>query len=128
MPDPKDFSPTPAVQWVDRHPPQEVTLPSGNRAVVKRPNFYIFGRSGQVPKRVQKAQERREAAAESRRVPSPEHVAERLEDVELMVNWAMTKAFVDPVVSLDPREGAVLAADISADDKTYVLEFLEIEV
>lgn len=138
MADQKQFAPTPASQWTDPHPAQEVTLPSGNRAIIKRPNFYILGRSGLTPAKVDAAQKRAKAAgakaAAAKAAPTtPEDIVERLEDVEVMVNWSTTKAFLKPVVTLieaeaDPDKDIIHVSHLSADDKSFVLEVLKIEV
>jgi hypothetical protein len=123
------FTPTPASAWVDPNPPREVELPSGNKAVVKKPNLYILGRTGQVPQKVAKA------AARTKKTDGitsgsldVRAIAARIDDIELYVDWALTRAFISPRVTLDAEEGAVPVAALTADDKAFVLEVLEIEV
>lgn len=127
MTDSEQFTPTPAAAWVDPHPAQDVVLPSGNRARIKKPNLYILGRSGQVPAKVEAAAERSKAPARPVEMTA-QVVSERTEDVELFVDWVMTRAFLEPRVTLMLEDGAVPAAAISADDKSFVIETLGIEV
>jgi hypothetical protein len=121
------FAPTPAAEWVDPHPAQEVTLPSGNRARIKKPNLYILGRTGQVPAKVVKAQERR-AAKQPEKEMTVAEISERTEDVELFVDWVLTRCFLEPRLAAGSENGHLSVAMLTADDKAFVIATLEIEV
>ena len=119
------FAPTPVAEWVDPHPAQDVTLPSGNRARIKKPNLYILGRTGQVPAKVVKAQERSAKPAKELTVAE---IAERSEDVELFVDWVLTRCFIEPRVALVAQNGDLPLSMLTADDKAFVIKTLDIEV
>ena len=132
MSDVKQFAPTPAGEWSDPNPPQDVELPSGRYARIKKPNLYILGRTGQVPAPVEKAQKRRAEAKPAPMTPDAVELMQRIEaraeDVEVYVNWVMTRAFLEPRVSADGAGDTVPVSALTADDKTFVIETLGIEV
>lgn len=125
--EPVELVPTPATEWVDPQPAKQVTLPSGNSAIIKKPNFYVLARTGQVPPRAKKATAHSQAAAK-KTDPTPEQIMDRLDDIELYVDWALVKAFIEPRVTFTQEAGAVPVSALTAEDKAFVVETLGIEV
>jgi hypothetical protein len=122
------FTPTPAALWVDPNPAREVELPSGNKAVVKKPNLYILGRTGQVPADVKKAAGRVQKARATHVTVSAAEAAEALADFEVYVDWIVTRCFIAPRVTLDGSGESLALSAVSSDDKRYVVSELGIEV
>jgi hypothetical protein len=118
------FEPTRPEEWFSPEP-EEVTLPSGNRALCHKPNTFILGKTGQVPESVRKAAETKKKAdsGEANDV-SPENLAA----VDILVDYLVCKAFLEPKVTLLRRKGCVAIDDLTADDKAFIIEHFHIEL
>lgn len=128
------FVPSDPEEFTEPYESKNVTLPSGRRAVVRRPNTFFLGKTGQVPERVKKASATRQKARdageteqEGRRLSADESL-EQAAAADAMADFLVAKSFVRPRCTLAPTKGTVCIHQVSADDKAYVIEVLELEV
>jgi len=122
--DEKTLKPTPPDAW--QRPAEELLeLPSGNVALLHRPNSFFLSKSGQVPEKVRKAAEAKKAAEAGNEDVSAENIAA----VDLIVDFLISKAFINPRVSVLPGQKNALHIDtISAEDKGFILDHFDISV
>jgi hypothetical protein len=108
--DTKTLKPTAASAW-KKIEPTAVKLPSGNTALLKKPNMYVLMKSGQIPDSIKKTLENGEDAT----------FAEKQE----LIEYQISLTFINPEVTVDDKKEGVLHIDeIEDEDKTAVIEFI----
>jgi hypothetical protein len=109
-----EFVPT----TVDDYPvicEKQLDLPSGAKAIVRRPSVFMMQRRGQVPPEVLA-------------VIAKSTAGEKLTNAEMftVLDSLIAAAFVSPKVSLKRRKGAVCIDDMQDDDRMAVIEALDL--
>jgi len=101
---------TPATGW-KRAEPEAVKLPSGNTAMLRRPNMYVLIKTGQVPDEMMRMLEGDDTLS--------------FEEKQRAIEWQVSVAFVEPEVVMGEAEGEKLSIDDIEDrDKSAVLEYV----
>jgi hypothetical protein len=108
--------PTAAADWRATKP-ITLDLPSGNVATVKKPSLFLAIKTGRLPENVRAMMEK-----------SLHNEPAALDEVVAATEWLVAESFVEPQVSLVPREGAVCIADIDDDDKQAVVRTLDLSL
>lgn len=94
-----------------------VELPSGLVVRLRRPSIQVMLRTGQVPSNlIGVAMKMMEG-----KTPLDQKSAEGFIDV---TNTILTKAFVEPVFSLEPQEGEIGPEDLTDDDKGFAFRYV----
>jgi hypothetical protein len=111
------FVPTKAEDYpVDRD--MEVTLPSGAKVVLHRPNKYALMKAGRFPKDVEAAV--RQAAEEG--------VAPDFEVRMKALDYLLCETFVDPKLHITPKKGYVSVHALPDPDREFVIFLLGLSV
>jgi hypothetical protein len=101
---------TPASMW-RKTEPEAVKLPSGNTAMLERPNMYVRIKTGSVPKVMMRMLEGDETLS--------------FEEKQEAIEWQCSIAFAEPkVVVGEPGEGELSIDEIEDRDKSFVLEWV----
>jgi hypothetical protein len=110
---PAELKVTSAASW-QRDEPEPHTLPSGNVAILQRPQLLELLKAGKIPNTLLSA-----AIAMSQGRTGGEDMGEVLELLDLLV----AAAFIEPRVSLEetPLAGELAITDLSDADRNYVL-------
>lgn len=108
-----DLTPTSAKAW-QREEPEPHRLPSGNVAVLVRPQIFTMLRHGQIPNPLMSA------ALDVIEGNAAANIDETLDLCLILVS----AAFADPAVTLEgATNGALSIDDVSDADKRYVLDW-----
>jgi hypothetical protein len=108
-----DLAPTPASEWPKKAAPLPVELPSGAVAVLRQPNVFVMGRIGEMPAKVRKIGEKH----------GPGEPLDG-DDLLTMLDFLVCASFVDPKCSFTRRKDTLCIADVSDDDKAFIIEHL----
>jgi len=101
---------TPANGW-KRAEAEAVKLPSGNTAMLRRPNMYVLIKTGQVPSEMMRMLEGDDDMT--------------FEEKQRAIEWQVTVAFAEPEVVMGEATGEQLSIDDIEDrDKSAVLEYI----
>jgi len=112
-----ELTPTPIELWPSEVKPITITLPSGAVARVKRPSMALMVRTGRVPAFIRKL------------VTSKTDIGELTgKDLSLLLDFLVASAFVEPKVSLQPKDGTLHISRICDEDKDAVIELLDLKV
>lgn len=104
----KRFVPTTPDKWP--RAPVELELPSGALVLAKRPNLFVWHRTGQMPDEIW-----------ATIVASVKDEEISAEDRIEAINWIIAKCLVAPEVSLVPREGALCIDEIDDVDREHLM-------
>jgi hypothetical protein len=116
------LTPTPADEWPKALPGLILELPSGAVARVSAPPSMYLTATGRIPPRLRQALN----GLSSEQMG---HLTDVLEPemLELLMDWMVAESFLEPKVSLLPREGYLCVADIDVRDRDYIARSLELK-
>lgn len=110
------FTPTSTGKWPSG--PVELDLPSGAKVRARKPNIFVWLKTGQIPDDI---------------LATIVATAKGEEDVSLLdrqtaVAWMIAKCMVEPEISLVPRENCTCVDEIDDLDKEYLMLSLGISL
>jgi hypothetical protein len=116
------LTPTSIAQWPKKFPGLELKLPSGAVARVSPPPSMYLAATGRVPPKLRKVLGKftNEEMGRLTELLEPELL-------ELLMDWLVAESFLDPKVSLLPREGYLCIADIDVHDRDFVARSLQLK-
>ena len=115
--DVEEFMPTKAEDYpVDKD--RELTLPSGAKVVVKRPNKYALLLAGRFPKEVEAA-----IRAASEDMVAPDFLT-RIKSMDYLI----CEAFVSPKFHITPKKGCRSIRELPDPDREFVVAMLGLSV
>jgi hypothetical protein len=128
VPEGETFIPTPVSEFKK---PQmwRLVLPSGLQVKARKPNLFFLAQTGQVDPKVKAAQEKK-AKTDGGKGSDPESgfTADSIVFINLMADFMICKAIVEPRVSMSPEKGAICVDDVDAKDKMYLVSTLELKI
>jgi hypothetical protein len=128
VPEGEAFNPTLAADF-KRPQTWRLVLPSGLQVKARKPNLFFLAQTGQVDPKVKRAQEK-QAKNDAAKGADPEtgFTADSIVFINLMADFMICKAIIEPRVSMNPEKGAICVDDIDAGDKMFLVQTLDLKI